>query len=78
MFKVLSRVTRNLCHEDHFDTEAEARAAANHAYLTGAYQVELYQKTRTGYVLIQVARQTMQQAAKRAGEWLASDLPELM
>lgn len=52
MFKVMSRVTPNLWHEDSFSTEAEARAAANHAFKTGAYQVELYRKSRTGHILI--------------------------
>ncbi len=75
MFKVLSRVTRNLWHEDHFDTETEARVAANHAFKTGAYQVELYRKSRVGYVLVQKARQTMEQAARRCGEWMAEDAP---
>lgn len=75
MFKVMSRVTRNLWHEDCFGTEAEAGAAANRAFKTGAYQVELYRKSRDGYVLVQKARQTMEQAARRCGEWMAEDAP---
>lgn len=78
MFKVLYRVTRNLWHEDYYDTESEARAAANHAFKTGAYQVELYRKTRNGYVLVKKARQTMKQAAQRCGEWMAEDAPCFM
>lgn len=78
MYKVLSRVTRDLWHEDHYETESEARAAANHAFKTGAYQVEVYRKCRTGYALVQKARQTMKQAAQRCGEFLAEDVPELM
>lgn len=78
MYKVMSRVTPNLWHEDHFDTESEARAAANHAFKTGAYQVELYRKDRTGYTLVKNARQTMKQAAQRCGEWMAEDAPNFM
>lgn len=75
MFKVMSRVTPNLWHVDHFNTESEARTAANHAFKTSAYQVELYRKDRVGYSLIKKARQTMKQAAQRAGEWMAEDAP---
>lgn len=71
MFKVLYRVTPNLWHADHYPTESEARAAANHAFKTGAYQVELYRKSRNGYDLVKKARQPMKQAAQRCGEWLA-------
>lgn len=71
MFKVMMRVTPDLWHEDHYPTENEARAAANHAFKTGAYQVELYRKTRSGYILVKKARQTMKQAAQRCGEWMA-------
>ena len=52
MFKVMSRVTKNLWHEDYFETESEARAAANHAIKTGAYQVELYRKSGIGYTQV--------------------------
>lgn len=76
MFKVMSRVTPNLWHEDHFETESEARSAANNALKTGAYQVELYRKSRTGYILVKKARQTMKQAAQRCGEWMAEDMPD--
>lgn len=75
MYKVMSRVTPNLWHTDYYNTENEARAAANHAFNTGAYQVELYRKSRTGYVLVKKARQTMKQAAQRCGEWMAKDAP---
>lgn len=78
MYMVLSRVTRGLWHEDHYDTESEARAAANHAFKTGAYQVELYRKSRTGYVLVKKARQTMKQAAQQCGEYMAEDAPYFM
>ena len=72
MFKVMARVTPNLWHEEHYKTESEARAAANHAFKSGAYQVELYKKdSRCGYVAIKKARQTMKEAAKKCGEYLA-------
>lgn len=76
MFKVMSRVTANLWHEEQFDTESAARAAANHAFNTGAYQVELYRQSRCGYVLVKKARQPMRQAAQRCGEWMAEDAPD--
>lgn len=72
MFKVLMRVTPNVWHEEHHNTESEARKAANNAFKSGAYQVELYKKdNRCGYVLIKKARQTMKQAAQKCGEYLA-------
>ena len=74
MFKVMSRVTPNLWHADHFDTESEARAAANHAFRTGAYQVELYRKDRNGYILLKKARQPMKKAAQLCGEWMADGI----
>jgi hypothetical protein len=75
MFKVMIRVTPNLWHEEHFDTEHEARLAANHAFKTGAYQVELWRKSRSGYVLVKKARMTMKEAAQRCGGWMAADAP---
>ena len=74
MFKVMIRVTPNIWHEDHFDTESEARTAANHAFTHGAYQVELYRKSRIGYDIIKRARQTMKQAAERAGRTMADEI----
>jgi hypothetical protein len=74
MFKVLYRVTAHLWHEDHYPTENEARAAANHAFTHGAYQVELYRKTRYGYDLVKKARQTMKQAAETAGRTMADEI----
>ena len=44
MFKVLMRVTPSVWHEEHYTTESEARKAANNAFKSGAYQVELYKK----------------------------------
>lgn len=78
MFKVMSRVTPNLWHEDHFATESEARASANHAFNTGAYQVELYRKDREGYVLVKKARQTMKQAVERWAEQVVEDAPSFI
>lgn len=76
MYKVFYKVTAHLWHEDHYPTESEARAAANHAFTTGAIQVELYRKTRNGYELVKKARQTMKQAAKRCGEYMAEGFAE--
>ena len=77
MFKVIIRVTPKYWYEDHFNTENEARSAANHAFKTGAYQVELYRKTKSGYILVKKARQTMKQAAQRCGEWMAEGIEDI-
>lgn len=71
MFKVMSRTVNSCWHVDVFDSELEARAAANHAFKTGAAQVELYRKTRDGYELIKEAKQSAKQAAESCGRWLA-------
>ena len=75
MFKVMSKITNGYWHTDVFENEAEARACANHAFETGAIQVELYRKTRDGYTLIKKARQSAKQAAERCGRWMAEDAP---
>ena len=77
MFKVMMKVTEGYWHTDVFDNESEARTCANHAFKTGAIQVELYQKSRHGYTLIKKARQSMKQAAERCGHWMAEDAPYL-
>ena len=71
MFKVMSRIVNGVWHVDVFESESEARAAANHAFKTGAAQVELYRKTRDGYVLIKEVRQSARQAAESCGQWMA-------
>lgn len=71
MFKVMSKITNGYWHTCNYPTETEARAAANHAFETGAMQVELYRKTREGYVIIKKARQTAKEAAAHCGCWMA-------
>lgn len=78
MFKVLSKITKGYWHTDVFDDESEARAFANHAFKTGAIQVELYRKTRDGYSLVKKARQSAKQAAERCGSWMTEDAPSFI
>lgn len=78
MFKVMDRAYRQVWHEAHFNTEAEAREYANECFKTGSADIELYVKSRVGYRLIKAVHVSKSQAIENFAQFATEDAPCFM